>query len=213
MQVAPRFGVDWRLVFVALALAAGPAGCADDPSEAPDLPGAPPVAIRDPLPDEYSEGPGTLRSQVEAISRADTSVVSVTLRRATSTGYSPITGYVNVYEGTTWRGNALTDGSGVALLTLPGPGPYRFHSSWWGRDFWSSSSNDCSPSSCPNTTITVSGVQVQVRKPDGSGAQSSWVNAYSGGPAWSTWVGNAMVGQIAETIEEPRARQSRVAMR
>ena len=29
----------------------------------------------------------------------------------------------------------------------------------------------------------------------------------------ATWVGNAMVGQIAETIEEPRARQSRVAMR
>jgi RHS repeat-associated protein len=101
--------------------------------------------------------------------------------------------WVDLYQGSSWITRAATDAAGQATFILPGAGPYRFRTEWWDSQWWSSATDDCSPTSCPNKTIAVSGVAVTATRPNNLPAPP-WVsvNAYTGGPPWSTWAGVAL---------------------
>ena len=90
---------------------------------------------------------------------------------------------VDLYQGPNLIASAPTNASGQAAFFLPGGGAYRFHTEWWGREWWSSLTDDCSPGSCLNNEIDVSGVAVTVTKPNDVPAPPGIsVNAYTGGP-------------------------------
>jgi RHS repeat-associated protein len=93
---------------------------------------------------------------------------------------------VKIYQGSTVVGTTQTDGSGVAVAMLPGDGPYRFQTDFWGAQFYSSPTADCTPTSCLNKTILVSGVVVTVLKPGPLPYEGLFVNAMTGGPPWTT---------------------------
>jgi RHS repeat-associated protein len=150
-------------------------------------------------PDSCSTSPSPLTIAGHSLliqCHGDVNIVAVEVKRQLGGGMTaPVPGAsVDMYQGSTHVSGAVADANGVATLFLPAVGPYRFHTEWWGADFWSSTSDDCSPFSCPNRTIDVSGVAVTVVKPGYVPAPLMAVNAYSGGPPWSTWAGSAISG-------------------
>jgi RHS repeat-associated protein len=101
---------------------------------------------------------------------------------------------VDLYQGTNLVASVPTDATGKAAFVLPGTGPYRFHTSWWNAHWWSSTSDDCSPWSCPRKAITVSGVEVTVKSLGQTTIPDVAVDGYTGEPAWSTLANTATTG-------------------
>jgi RHS repeat-associated protein len=111
---------------------------------------------------------------------------------------------VDVYREGTPVSTVVTNQNGDAPVLLPGDGPFRFHTQWGGAQFWSSDNYDCSPTSCQNRTITVTGVDVSVVTPGYVAYPTPvQVNAYSGPPSWSTWAGSGTTVGLSALVGLP----------